>query len=108
MKKFFTIISLLCFTLPLNAMCPIDDNATVCTLPGFRAPFTPTYNPQSNINEFADTPEARLKPIQRDDVIQEQTREFAPIESNFNYNSSCQFGVCLKNREKPLFQLQSK
>ena len=74
MKKFFTIISLLCFTLPLNAMCPIDDNATVCTLPGFRAPFTPTYNPQSNINEFADTPEARLKPIQRDDVIQEKTR----------------------------------
>ncbi len=108
MKKFFIITLLLGFALPLKAVCPVDDNATVCTLPGFREPFTPTYSPKSNINEFADSPEARLNPIHRDEEIQKQTREFDPIESNFNYNSSCQFGVCLENREKPLFQLKSK
>ena len=107
MKKFL-ILSAILSILPVYAMCPVEDGATVCTLPGFREPFSPTYNPKSNINEFSGSPEARLNPIQRDNVIQEQTRQFAPVESNYSYNSSCQFGVCMQNRAKPLFQQQSK
>ena len=100
---FFAIISIL----PAHALCPLEDGATVCTLPGFREQLEPTYSQKTNISEFAETPEVRLNPINRDN-LQEQTREFAPVESNFNYNSSCQFGVCMQNRAKPLFQQKSK
>ena len=34
----------------------------------------------------------------------QQIREFAPAESDYSYNSSCQFGVCMQNRSTPLFQ----
>ncbi len=102
MKKFL-IISVFFSLMPVYAMCPVEDGATVCTLPGFREQLPPTYSQKTNINEFAESPEVRLNPIQRDD-IQEQTREFAPVESNYSYNSSCQFGVCMQNRMKPLFQ----
>lgn len=106
MKKFLILCALFSI-LPAFAACPVEDGATVCTLPGFREQLSPTYSQKTNINEFADSPEVRLRPIQRDD-IQQQTREFAPVESNYSYNSSCQFGVCMQNRAKPLFQQQSK
>lgn len=102
MKKFLILAALLVM-LPSNAMCSIDDENTACTAQAFREQMSPTYNPQSNIQEFSGTPEARLKPIKRDNV-NTQTRNFAPTESNYNYNSSCQFGVCLQNRNTPLFQ----
>lgn len=106
MKKF--LISCALFgIIPAYAACPVNNETTVCTLPGFREQLSPTYSQKTNINEFADSPEVRLRPIQRDD-IQQQTREFAPAESNYSYNSSCQFGVCMQNRAKPLFQQQSK
>ena len=102
MKKFLISLSLL-ISLPSFALCPIDGGETVCSLPGFREQVTPVYYPQTNISEFADSPEARLNPLDRSD-IREQAESFAPQESNFNYNSSCQFGVCLQNRANPLFQ----
>ena len=104
MRKTLIILGIL-LSVPAFAMCPIDDNEAVCSssVPGMRAQFTPTYNPQSAISEFSDTPEARLNPIKRDN-IEYQMRQFAPTENNFNYNSSCQFGVCLENRNSPLFQ----
>lgn len=104
MKKIFIFFCLL-LTVPTFAMCSVEEGATVCSssIAGIREEFSPTYNPQSGISEFSDTPEARLKPIKRDN-IEYQMRQFEPTESNFNYNSSCQFGVCLKNRNTPLFQ----
>lgn len=106
MKNLLIPAVLILFTIPAFSMCSIDE-AAVCTLPGFREQLTPTYSQKTNINEFADSPEVRLNPINRDD-IQIQTREFAPQESNYSYNSSCQFGVCMQNRAKPIFQQQSK
>lgn len=89
---------------PAQAACPIEGGETVCSLPGFRERVTPVYNPTGeNISEFSDSPEARLTPIDRSD-IREQAQSFAPTESDYNYNSNCQFGVCLQNRSKPLFQ----
>ena len=103
MKKIFLFLSFV-IAMPAFGLCSIDE-ATVCSssVPGMREEFTPTYNPKSGISEFSGTPEARLNPIKRDN-IEYQMREFAPTESNFNYNSSCQFGVCLENRNTPLFQ----
>ena len=103
MKKIFILLGLIT-SIPVFAMCSIDD-ANVCSssLPGMREEFSSRYNPKSNINEFSNTPEARLNPIKRDN-IEYQMRQFAPTENNFNYNSSCQFGVCLENRNTPLFQ----
>ncbi len=102
MKKFL-ILSAFLLTLPAFAACPIEGGETVCSLPGFREQMTPTYNPNSNISEFSDTPEARLNPIDRSDIEQEMKR-FSPAESDYSYNSGCQFGVCMQNRSTPLFQ----
>ncbi len=111
MKKFlinsFGVMFLLSFVttcqLPLFAACPIEGGETVCSLPDFREQVSPTYSPKSNISEFSDTGEARLNPIKRDDIEQEFKR-FRPGETDYSYNSSCQFGVCMQNRSTPLFQ----
>lgn len=101
MKKFLLLILLV--NLPTFGMCSIDNLDEVCSLPGFREQVSPTYNPRNNIREFSSSPEARLKSIDRSD-ISKQVRDFAPVESDFNYNSSCQFGVCLQDRSTPLFE----
>lgn len=103
MKKYFILAAML-FSMPVFALCSIEEGAETCSISaGFREEMSPTYNPQSSIKEFSGTPEARLNPIKRDNT-DNQSRSFAPAESNFNYNSSCQFGVCLQNRNTPLFQ----
>ena len=84
------------------AMCSVDD-VSICTVSGFREQVSPIYAPKYNVSEFSASPEARLNPVDRSDIGQ-QIREFAPTESNYSYNSSCQFGVCMKNRNTPLFQ----
>ena len=105
MKKIFILSSILIVSAlsPVFAMCSIDESATVCSVPGFREKVSPIYNPNSQIKEFSGSPEARLKPLNRRDISNE-ANSFAPSENNFNYNSSCQFGVCLQNRDTPLFQ----
>lgn len=105
MKKLFIITSILIVSLclPSFATCSIEENETVCSLPDFREKVSPIYNPNSNITEFSGSPEARLAPLDRSD-IRNESGSFAPTESNFNYNSSCQFGVCLQNRDTPLFR----
>ena len=102
MKKILIILSML-LAYPSFASCPVDDSATVCSLPGFREQVSPVYQQETSIREFADTPEVRLKPLERDD-ISPSLKTVAPAGSNFNYNSSCQFGICLQNRSTPLFQ----
>lgn len=94
MKKYLILFAMF-LVMPAYAMCPVEDGAAVCSLPGFREQVSPIYNPKTNINEFSGTPEARLRPIDRSDIGQ-QIREFAPAESDYSYNSSCQFGVCMQ------------
>ena len=102
MKKFL-ILSALLFALPSYSMCAVDGGDTVCSLPNFREQVSPIYKPQSGISEFSGTPEARLRPLDRKDIMQE-VKGNSPAGSDLNYNSSCQFGVCLQNRSTPLFQ----
>lgn len=105
MKKIFILSSILIVSAlsPVFAMCSIDESATVCSVPGFREKVSPIYNPNSQIKEFSGSPEARLTPLNRSE-IRNEANSFAPSENNFNYNSSCQFGVCLQNRDTPLFK----
>lgn len=102
MKKFL-IISAILFALPSYAMCPVDGGDTVCSLPNFREQVSPIYNPSSGISEFSGSPEARLKPLDRSNIIP-QVKGITPAGSDLNYNSSCQFGVCMQNRSTPLFE----
>ena len=102
MKKFFILLAILLLPSAYSS-CPIENGATVCTLPEFREQITPIYNPKSNINEFSGSPEARLNPIDHNE-IQKELKRFTPGETGYAYNSSCQFGVCLQNRSTPLFQ----
>ena len=61
MKKF--LISCALFgIIPAYAACPVNNETTVCTLPGFREQLSPTYSQKTNINEFADSPEVSRKP----------------------------------------------
>ena len=105
MKKIFILSSILIVSAlsPVFAMCSIDESTTVCSVPGFREKVSPIYNPNSQIKEFSGSPEARLTPLNRSD-IRNEANSFAPSENTFNYNSSCQFGVCLQNRDTPLFK----
>lgn len=101
--KRFMVISAMLMSLPIYATCSIDGD-TVCSLPGFREKISPIYETQPAAgNDITDQPNVQLNSIQRNDV-ENQFRQFAPSGSDLNYNSSCQFGVCLQNRSTPLFQ----
>ena len=102
MKKIFILWTFL-FALPSFGMCAVDSGETVCSLPELRQQIEPIYNPGYGISEFSNSPEARLKPLDRKDIIQ-PSNDKAPFGSSFNYNSSCQFGVCLQNRSTPIFE----
>ena len=59
----------------------------------FRQEFNPTYN--SSPKRFSEEPPARLE-IKKDNRIHNQLREFRnDTNENTEYNSSCQFGVCM-------------
>ena len=104
MKKFLLILSLL-IVLPSFAACSIDIGESVCSLPNVREPFSPIFSSNENISDFSDSPVIRLNPIKHGE-IESEFRNFSPNESNYNYNSSCQFGVCMENRNNTLFQQQ--
>ena len=97
------ILSLICIlNLPtVFAACPVDEITESCSLAEFRQKeFVPTFSAQPAI-DYDDTPETRLKPTEN--VVQETLRDFAPKPADFNYNSSCQFGVCNTVGSDPLF-----
>ena len=92
MKKFL-ILSIFFGILPSFAMCPIDSENAVCALPGFREQVNPIYIQSPSATPY---PNASLQPLKRQDPI-EQMR--GP-NNDRNYNSGCQFGVCLQNPTK--------
>ena len=106
MKKTLLTLSLL-LILPSFASCPIEEGATVCSLPSYREQISPTYSPKTIVKEYSGGPETRLKEINRKEIMS-TTREFAPIEADYNYNSGCQFGVCMHQGSMPLFKQSNK
>lgn len=91
MRKFF-VLSFLLIVLPSYSACPIDKiGEAVCSLPNFREQVSPIFQDRNDIN--MSNPTVKLQPLNRTDPI-EQMR--GP-NNNLNYNSGCQFGVCLQN-----------
>lgn len=96
MKKFI-IISIILTSLPSFASCPIDGFSNSCSIAEFQQKtFIPTYAPNGDIKEFSDTPETRLN-ANPDSADKKMLREFGPKNSDFGYNTNCQFGICKKS-----------
>lgn len=106
MNKFLILtlsLPLILTSLPTFASCPIDGDATSCSIAQFtREPMVQTYSPKSGIKEFSGTPEARLNPA-KVDAPEKQLRSFGQQPSDYSYNSSCQFGVCNQTGTPQLF-----
>ena len=91
MKKFL-IILIMCFILPVNALCPIDGGEAVCSisdvntsLPAFQNP-----NSSSNINNL----QKQLQPLKTEGSINNINQQDM---NNMNYNTGCQFGTCVQD-----------
>ena len=103
--KYYLIASILLISNFAIASCPIDENATACSIATFQQP-TPmqnTYTQQSNIKEYSDTPETRLKPAQNDRPSR-NLRDFGPQPADYSYNTSCLFGICNPTGTPELFK----
>ncbi|MBQ7764081.1 hypothetical protein IJ384_01790 [bacterium] len=104
MKK-LTILILFLTSSSVFASCPINEDATSCSLAQYQQqqPMQRTYSPQSTIKEFAGSPEARLKPSQNEEPSK-NLRDFGPQPADYSYNTSCQFGVCNQSGAPQLFE----
>lgn len=102
MKKLLFILAILT-SIPAFAACPID--STACSIAQFQEPMQQTFSKESNINEFSQTPETRLKPAQNN--ADKNLREFSSRPTDYGYNSSCQFGVCSNTGTPQLFQMRN-
>lgn len=103
MKKAFLVYAIL--SLPVFAMCPIDENningENVCSIGSFREPYNPNFSAtSSNVRELDS---ASVKHPLDNSNLDNKMRDFSGTR-NDGYNSNCQFGVCLPDRTRPLFQ----
>ena len=106
MKKFFTILSIILISSSVHANCLIDDIGTACNISEFRKPISTSYNRGSQIKEYSDTPDTLLNP--RENALTKQLRNFGQSQSDFSYNSSCQFGVCMDTGAPQLFNQRNQ
>lgn len=107
MKKII-ILSLILTSIPVFASCPIDSDGAACSIAQFqREEFVPIYSPKGGIKEFSATPEARLNPA-KVDAPEKELRKFRQQETDYSYNSSCQFGVCNQTGAPQLFPTKTK
>lgn len=123
MKKLLLLTSLL-LALPVFAACPIG-SASTCSIanvagsPGIGmndefdtanpAPFSGTSLPDlkepskiTNFNPGGNT--TNTPAASRDYTPRESVQNFRQKESDYSYNSSCQFGVCKQTGTPPIFQ----
>ena len=91
MKKLLIIYILLLS--PAYALCSIEEGASVCSLSNVREEFQPTYSGNYPIGV---QPSTELQPIKRKDPIEDMRTP----NNRLNYNSSCQFGVCVQEPVK--------
>lgn len=99
MKRLLFLSSFL-ITIPVFATCSIDGLS--CSLAEFQKSSDTTYSTKPIINEFAVSPEARLKPDENT-PDKKMLRDFGPNNSEYGYNTNCQFGVCYERNTTPLF-----
>lgn len=99
MKKYLLLITLVCISLPVFAVCSITGGACTATSNWDSKPLQQKYVP-NNLNDLqrADAFQPRYITPYRDALI--NTEPAAPVQTPTNdYNSNCQFGVCLPSVE---------
>ena len=106
MKKFLSILSVILISSSVQANCLIDDIGTACNISEFRKPINTSYGRGSQIQNYSDTPETQLNP--KENKVTKQLRNFGQSQSDFSYNSSCQFGVCMDTGSPQLFSQRNK
>ena len=97
MKKYLLLPALL-ISLPVFSACPIESGETVCTLPNFREQVQPIFD-NTNYPKSVN-PAQNLQPLKREDPI----NQMRGPNNQLNYNSGCQFGVCLQDPKESRLQ----
>ena len=95
MKKYL-LLSALLISLPSFSACSIESGEKVCTLPDFREQVQPIFNNNTKIG----APNVNLQPLSREDPI----NQMRGPNNTLNYNSGCQFGVCLQDPKQSRLQ----
>ena len=103
MKKFFIIIFSVFIFLPSYALCPIESGESVCSLPQFREQVSPIFKDISTGTTMSN-PQVNLQPLSRESSV-EQMR--GP-NNDLNYNSGCQFGICLQDPNESRLPMDSE
>ena len=101
MKKYLIILTVILTSTSAYSSCLIDDIGTACNISEFRKPMSTSYGRGSQIQNYSETPETNLNP--KENRITKQLRNFGQSQSDFSYNSSCQFGVCMDTGAPQLF-----
>lgn len=91
MKKYIILCAFLT-NLPSYSTCSLDGES-VCTLPEFRQQVSPIFKQSTGIQTNIDNSPGQLQPLNRTDPM----NDIRGPNNNMNYNSGCQFGVCLQN-----------
>jgi len=87
-----------------NATCSIKSE--MC-LSDIRSEYNSTFQPDYSVKHGQLGSSDKLNPIKRND-LREELNNSAGQNSNYSYNTSCQFGVCLPNRVDKLFPAYDK
>jgi hypothetical protein len=102
MKKIL-VLSLIFFAVPVYSACLVDGNS--CSIANFQS--ETEMSTQSKSSTFSPTPSADRDPL-KEPTISKPLRGFGQQESDYSYNSSCQFGVCNQTGAPKLFPNRSK
>lgn len=98
MKKILFIILFANFILPTFASCSLDGSScSTLSTPSLQERYTP--NNLNNLRKPDAFSPSYFKPYQ-DMLINTETNAPTGAASNQNYNSNCQFGVCLPENQE--------
>ena len=93
--KNIIILTAFLITLPAIATCPIDGITDACVAEFNPVPTVnpiPQRNPAAFNKPFKET--VNTTPLSREIGPKEGLQNFGPTIQDYNYNSSCQFGIC--------------
>ena len=98
MKKIFITGLLLSFSTIAYATCPLEGGscAIATDIPIIRERFKPIYSEYDSAADFGGNPFIRLTPTERPE-LERDFRTKNEMNNETNYDSGCQFGVCLPN-----------
>ncbi len=100
MKNYILLFILSCLSLPVYAVCPISDGVCTASSNWESKPLEQRLIPD-NLQEIQRTDAFQPKYFKPyyDELINTEQENTAGLPPENNYNSNCQFGVCLPGVE---------